>query len=73
MSEEYVRKDVYNADHDTIAEAITDLRDRLEDYKVSTSHQVSFWGVLMAVIAFLFAVMQIGIAIVLYILSQPHP
>ena len=73
MSEEYVRKDVYEADQETIAGAINDLRDRIDDYKDISSRQTAFWGILIAVIAFLFAGMQIGIAIVLYMLSTPHP
>lgn len=70
MSEETVCKDIYEADQDAIASEIANLRERLNDYKDTTSRQVSYWGVLTAVIAFLFAGMQLDIALVIYLLSK---
>lgn len=70
MNEDYVRKDAYEADKENTIGLIGDIRDRLEDYKASSSRQLTFWGIMIAVIAFLFAGMQIGIAVVLWLLTR---
>ena len=70
MSDEFVRKDVYDAEQDIILEEIDNLRKRLDDYKDSTTRQTNFWGIMIAIIAFLFAGMQIGIAVVIFLLSR---
>ena len=65
----YVRKDVYEAENDHIATAINDTRDMIENVDRHVNRSLTFWGITIAVIAFLFAGMQIGLAIFLYILT----
>lgn len=67
---EFVSKEKHDADVEMLTLAISDTRERIEDYKDSTNRQISFWGLTIAAIALLFAGMQIGIAVVLYIMSQ---
>lgn len=70
MSDEFVRKDVYEADQNTIVAEIASIQDRLDDYKESTTRQNNNLGIMIAIIAFIFAGMQIGIAITLFFLTR---
>lgn len=67
---DFVSQQKHDADIELLTLAISDTRERIEDYKDSTNRQISFWGLTIAAIALLFAGMQIGIAVVLYIMSQ---
>lgn len=68
--EKYVRKDVYEANNERITTAINDTRDMIDNVDKHVNRSLTFWGITIAVIAFLFAGMQIGVAIFLYILTK---
>ena len=67
---DFVRRDVYEAEKENLLGIIKDTRDRLEDYKESSTRQITFWGLAVGVIAILFAGLQVGIAVFLYILAH---
>ncbi len=67
----YVRKDVYQAEQDNIITAINDTNNRIDDLKDNINRTLALWGIGIGIIAFLFAAMQIGIAIILFIMSKP--
>lgn len=67
---EYVRKDVYEADRRAAYQQLEDLEARFSDYKEQSSKQVNFWGITVSAIAVLFAVMQIGIALMLWFFTK---
>ncbi len=69
---EFVSKEKYEADIDMLLVLIDKTNERINEVNQSTNRQISFWGIMTAVIAFLFAGLQIGIAIMLYFLSLPH-
>ena len=68
---EFVSKEKHDADIDMLLVLIDKTNERINDVHQSTSRQISFWGIMTAIIAFLFAGIQIGIAITLYFLSLP--
>ena len=67
---DFVRKDVYEAEQDTLLLLNEKTNQRIDDLKDNINRQVNFWGITISVIAGLFAAMQIGLAIVLYFLSK---
>ena len=69
MSDEFVSKDKHNSDIDQLTLAIQDTRERIEDYKQTTNQQIAFWGIAVAVIAVVFACMQVGLAVIFYFLK----
>ena len=73
MSEEFIRKDIHDEQINNLHREIDGLKTMLSSSEQRTSNQIAFWGIITTVVAFLFAGMQIGIAIVLYMLSTPHP
>ena len=66
---DFVRKDVFDERTDHIMTAVNDTRDRVDDIQANVGRQISFWGILIGVIAFLFAGLQLGLAVLLYILT----
>ena len=69
MDTNFVSKQEHDADIDQLTLAIQDTRERIEDYKQTTNQQISFWGIAVAVIAVVFAVLQVGLALILYFLK----
>ena len=69
---EFVSKEKHDADVDMLLVLIDKTNERINEVNQSTSRQISLWGIMTAVIAFLFAGIQIGIAITLYFLSLPR-
>ena len=67
---DFVRKDVYEAEQDTLLLLNEKTNQRIDDLKDNINRQVNFWGITISVIAGLFAAMQIGLAIVLYFSSK---
>ncbi len=71
MSEEYVKKEVYDAQQDTYLMMIDNTNKRIDDLRDDINHHFSFWSVLISVMALLIAGMSIGIAILLFFMSTP--
>ena len=67
--QEYITREEFDAKIETLLVLYDKTNERITDAKEETSRQISFWGIVVGVIAFLFAGMQIGMAIVLYLLQ----
>ena len=67
---DYIRKDLYDAEQSVFLVMDEKTNKRIDDLKDSVSRQINLWGITISVIAALFAAMQIGLAIVLYFLTQ---
>lgn len=67
---DFVRKEIFDERTSHLTTAINDTRDRIDDVENSIGHQISFWGILMTVVAVLFAGMQLGLALILYFLTK---
>lgn len=67
--DEYVRKDIFDERTEHLTTAINDTRDRIDDVQNHVGRQISLWGIFIGVIAFLFAGLQIGVALFIYLLT----
>ncbi|MBQ7154834.1 MAG: hypothetical protein IJR85_04695 [Synergistaceae bacterium] len=67
---DFVRKDVYGAEQDTLLMLDEKTNQRIDDLKDTVNRQVNFWGITVSIIAGVFAAMQIGLAVVMYFLSR---
>ena len=67
---EYARKDNLDERTDHLTTAINDTREMIDNLQKHVDRQISFWGITISVIAFLFAGLQLGLAIFLYILTM---
>ncbi len=66
---EYARKDILDERTDHLTTAINDTREMIENVQKHVDRQISLWGITISAIAFLFAGLQLGLAVFLYILT----
>ena len=71
MNDEYIREiNRLSGEVEELKTKLEEVSTRINDTRDNISHSFSFWGIMTGVIALLFSGMQIGIAIILYLLSQ---
>ena len=67
---DYIRKDVYDAEQNVFLVMDEKTNKRIDDLKDSVNRQINLWGMTISAIAVFFAVIQVGLAIVLWFLSR---
>lgn len=63
MSEDYIRKDLYEAEKETWFLLVENLEKRLEDLKAFTG-----WG--FGILAAIFGIVSVGLGVLLYLIAK---
>lgn len=70
-NQEFVTREKHESDAKYFDARLDDLKDRIADIKDTSAQQNHSQSVFIGVIAFIFAALQIGIAVVLWMLTHP--